>query len=190
MSLQVLQEIPQNKLSYIYNHGRWDRRYIQQRATGILHKVVDEDLTPCKEFMGTHPLVNTSANHIVLVIKDMLLRINLKIENARGQCYDGASAMAGTKSWVATQLKLLNGKCLSTHCYGTALNLAVGDVIRNLKDLKEMYSTTYEICKLVKKSSKRNTRLDQIRNSTKSESKGIQKLCPTMWICGQYVVMH
>ena len=60
--------------------------------------MVDEDLTPCKEFIGTHPLVNTSANHIVLVIKGMLLRINLKIENARGQCYDGASAMAGTKS--------------------------------------------------------------------------------------------
>ena len=43
--------------------------------------------------------------------------------------------MAGTKSGDATQLKLLNGKCLFTHCYGHALNLVVGDVIRYLKDL-------------------------------------------------------
>ena len=40
------------------------------------------------------PLVNTSADHIVLVIKDILLRMNLKIENTRRQCHEGASAMA------------------------------------------------------------------------------------------------
>lgn len=49
--------------------------------------------------------------------------MNLKIENARGQRYYGASAITGTKSGVATQLKLLNGKFL-----------ADGPVIRNLKD--------------------------------------------------------
>ena len=123
-----------------------------------------------------HPLANTKADHIVLVIKDILLLMNLKIQNARGQCYDGASVMAGIKSGVGTQLKLLNGKCLFTHCYRHALNLAVGDVIRNLKDLKEMFSTAYEICKLVKKSPKPNTRLDQIRNSTKNELKEIHTL--------------
>ena len=47
-----------------------------------------------------HPLVNTSADRIVVVVKRMLLRMRLKIEN-------GASAVAGTKSGVATQLKLL-----------------------------------------------------------------------------------
>ena len=60
--------------------------------------------------------------------------MNLKIENARWQRYYGASAITGTRSGVATQLKLLNGKCLFTHCYEHALNLADGPVIRNLKD--------------------------------------------------------
>ena len=55
--------------------------------------------------------------------------------------------MAGTKSGVATQSKSLNGKCLFTHWYGYALNLAVGDVIQSLK---EMFSAAYEISKLVK----------------------------------------
>ena len=59
--------------------------------------------------------------------------MNLKIENVRGQRYDAVSVMAGTKSGLATQLKLLNGKCLCTHFYGHALNLAVGAVIQNLK---------------------------------------------------------
>ena len=106
-----------------------------------------------------HPLVNTSADHIVFVIKDILLQMKLKIENARGQRYDRVfAAMACTKSGVATQLKLLNGKCFFTHCYGHAFSLGVADVIRNLKDLREVFSTAYEIYKLVKKSPKRNTR--------------------------------
>ena len=105
-----------------------------------------------------HLLVNTSADHIVFVIKDILLQMKLKIENARGQRYDGVSAMACTKSGVATQLKLLNGKCFFTHCYGHAFNLGVVDVIRNMKDLREVFSTAYEIYKLVKKSPKPNTR--------------------------------
>ena len=41
-----------------------------------------------------------------------------------------------------------------------------------------MSSTVYEIRKLVKKSPKRGTRLDQIRNSTKNESKEKHTLCP------------
>ena len=69
---------------------------------------VDDNLTPHEEFIGMHPLINFSVDHIVLVIKGALMRMNLKIENTRGQCYDGASAMAGTKSGVATQFKLLN----------------------------------------------------------------------------------
>ena len=51
--------------------------------------------------------------------------MNSRIQDARGQCYDGAAAMAGAKTGVATQIKAINGKCLYTHCYGHALNLAI-----------------------------------------------------------------
>ena len=39
----------------------------------------------------------------------------------------------------------------------------------------------YEICKLVKKSPQRNTKLNAIREKTENEAKGIHKLCPTRW---------
>ena len=54
--------------------------------------------------------------------------MNLRIENARGQCYNDASVMAGAKSAVASRIKSLNRKCLYTHCYDHALNLCVKDV--------------------------------------------------------------
>lgn len=60
---------------------------------------VDGNLTPHEEFIGIHPLVNTSVDYIVLLIKDIFLRTNLKIKNARDQYYDKASAMGDTKSF-------------------------------------------------------------------------------------------
>ena len=36
-----------------------------------------------------------SAESIVSILKDVLLRMGLRIENCCGQCYDGASSMVG-----------------------------------------------------------------------------------------------
>ena len=38
--------------------------------------------------------------------------MNLRIEDSRGQCYDGATSMKGANTGVATQFKSLNGKKL------------------------------------------------------------------------------
>ena len=107
--------------------------------------------------------------------------MNLRLAEARGQCYDGASAMAGSKSGVATQIKSLNGKCLYTHCYGHALNLAVGDAIKSVGCLEAVFDTVQEICKLIKRSPKRDTKLDELRSKSKNDPRGIHALCPTRW---------
>ena len=80
----------------------------------------DENFVVHEDFLGIHPLERTTADDIVLIIKDVLLRMNLKIQNAHGQCYDGAATMTGKRKRVATQIKAINGKCLYTHCYGHA----------------------------------------------------------------------
>lgn len=61
-------------------------------------------------------------------------------------CYDGAAGMSSPKSDIATQIKLLNRKCLYTHCYGHALDLTVGDVIENILSLNKRLGTAYKIC--------------------------------------------
>ena len=66
---------------------------------------VDENFVVHEDFLGIHPLERTTADDTVFIIKDVLLRMNLKIQNARGQCYDGAATMAGKRKGVATQIK-------------------------------------------------------------------------------------
>ena len=46
------------------------------------------------------------------------------------QCYDGASNMVGCRKGVATQLASKEKRAVLTHCYDHALNLAVGDSMK------------------------------------------------------------
>ena len=107
--------------------------------------------------------------------------MGLKLEDARAQCYDGASAMAGKKKDVATAIKNINCKCLYTHCYGYALNLAVGDLVKNVKLLADLFGTIKEVRSLIKNSPKRETHLKKLRDLSENENRYIHPFCPTRW---------
>ena len=118
-----------------------------------------------------HELQNTKVNSIAKVILDVIHRMGLKTENARGHCYDGAATMSGAKRGFATQMKSINEKVLYTHCYGHALNLAVHDCIRKVEVLKDAWGIIKRVYTLVKKSPSRVTKLQEIRKTTKIKAK-------------------
>ena len=96
-------------------------------------------------------------------IEDVLLRMNLTVSQCRGQCYDGASNMVGCRKGVATQLARKEKRAVLTHCYGHALNLAVGDSMKQSKVCKDALDTAFEISKLIRYSPKRNSAFDRIK---------------------------
>ena len=74
------------------------------------------------------------------------MQINLKISNARIQCYNSAATMPGKASGVTTQVKNnLNENCLPTHCQEQDLPLDVGDMIKN----KSSQSDALDIMKVI-----------------------------------------
>ena len=123
---------------------------IKEQLVVCIHWVNDKFVIH-EDFIGMYPLPRTTADQVVETLKDVLQRMNLNIQNARGQCYDGAATMSGEKTGVATQIKSVNGKCLYTHCYGHALNLAVADAIKPVKCMNDSLDTVREMGKLVKK---------------------------------------
>lgn len=144
-------------------------------------RYVDDNLDVNEEVIGLHSLESTSADIIMLTIQDILLRLNLSINNCRGQCYDGASNMSGVRSSVVTRLAVLEPRSLYTHCYGHALNLAVQDAIKGTKVMPDTLSTVYEITKLIKKSPKRDAIFNKLKDELSEGSPGIRILCPTRW---------
>jgi len=73
----------------------------------------------------------------------------------QGQCYDGASNMAGAKKGVSKQIMNIERCAIFTHCYGHPLNLACSDAVKGCKVLKSALETTREITKLIKFSPRR-----------------------------------
>ena len=57
----------------------------------------------------------------------------------------------------------------------------MADAVKTVDCLKKSFETARDICKLIKKSPMRNTKLDEIRSETKNESRGIHAFCPTRW---------
>ena len=98
---------------------------------------VDVDLNPHEEFIGLHVVSNICADTLVACIRDVLIRINLTLKNCRDQCFDGASNTSGATYGVATQIKAKEPRAIFSHYYGHSLQLAVGDMIKEVKNLKD-----------------------------------------------------
>ena len=64
------------------------------------------------------------------------------------------------------------------NCYGHSLNIAVGYSVKSLWLLSETFGTI-KVCKLVKKSPKRESHLKELRDLSENENRGVHGFCPT-----------
>ena len=101
-----------------------------------------------------------------------MIRLNFPLSNDCGQCYDGAKNMCGIKNNASSKVLSEYPKTFFTHCFGDALNLAAGDMVKNVRNLKGSMDTTYEISNLIKKSPKRDAMLQKIRKDMSLEYPG------------------
>ena len=93
----------------------------------------------------------------------------------------GLSVLSGAKSGVVKRMCDIEPRAVYTHCYGHALNLACGDTIRQCKLMRDALDTTYEICKLVKKSPRCDATFKRLKEEMANDSPGVRVLCPTRW---------
>ena len=147
----------------------------------IVIRHVSDELVPHEEFTGLAKVPSIDANTVKETTEDSLLRMNLSLKNCRGQCYDGASNMTGVKKGVASQISSKEPRAIFTHCYGHALNLAVGDTVKQSKLMRDAFNTTHEISKLLKYSPKRDSLIECLKQNIAPETQGFRTLCPTRW---------
>lgn len=174
-----LEKIKEHKYFTIMVDETRDISNCEQAVVCLRH--VGDDLVPIEDFIGFFAMNSLTSNSIVNMILDVLTRSDLKVENARGQCYDGAASMKGSLNGVAKQILDKNDKALYIHCYGHSLNLAVQDAVKENSLLRDTLDVCNEIIKLIKNSSKRQSVLDAIKEDKDSSAIGIRTLCPTRY---------
>jgi len=131
---------------------------------------VDDHLDVHEEFICPYQISDTSADIIVVVIKDTLIRMNLNLKRSKGQYYDGASAMASSHKGVAIQISSEVPRTLFTHCYGHALNLAACDAVKKCKVVQDAMDAMYEKSKLIKHSPKRDAIFTKLKGELSPET--------------------
>ena len=142
---------------------------------------VDSELNAHEEFIGMYNVDQIDSATLVHVVKDILIRMNLKLGDCRGQCYDGESNMSGIRSGVATQISSEESWALYTHCYGHSLDLAACDTIKRSKVVKDALDITHEVSKLLKYSPRRDSMFEKIKAEVSPDTAGFRVLCPTHW---------
>ena len=148
----------------------------------VFIRYISNELEVHEDFLGLYSVPSIDAAMLVSVIKDVFLRMNISFDKLRGQCYDGASAMSGSKKGVAKCISDIEPRAVYTHCYGHALNLAASDTIKKSKIVKDALDLTQEITKLIKYSPRREGVFKSIKEACLDDTSGIRVLCPTRWI--------
>ena len=123
---------------------------------------------------------DTKAETLFKVITDLLIRCDLPLGMCRGQAYDGAANMQGSRTGVATRILQEQPPAIPVHCLAHSLNLCLQGAARKLSTLRNALELCREIYKLIELSPKRSFLFASNLGMVGSEV-GLKPLCPTRW---------
>ena len=153
---------------------------IEQLSISI--RWVDQNYAIYEDFVGMVSIESANASNLRSVILDCLLRCNLPLSGCCGQAYDGAAAMSGHLTGVATQIKAMEPKAISIHCLAHSLNLGLQECASQSVPIREGLSAAMELHNLIKLSPKRLAVFQHMQEeSTSTNLPSIKPLCPTRW---------
>ena len=103
MALQVLRQVVESIQSAPFLTIMIDETtdVSNKEQVVVCFRWVDNNLEPHEEFIGLYQVESTQSSILVATIRDVLQRVNVSITKLRGQCYDGASSMSGSRGGVA-----------------------------------------------------------------------------------------
>lgn len=82
--------------------------------------------------------------------------------------------MKGESTGLKTRILQKNEKALFIHRYGHSTNLSVQDFVKLVQKIKDLLDTTYEVTTLIKKSPKRESMLEEIKDEVHSSTVHVQ----------------
>ena len=89
--------------------------------------------------------------------------------------------MTGVRNGVARLLTDEEPQAIFTHCYGNALNLAVGDTVKKCKLMRSCLDAVFEITKLIKMCPKRDAIFHKLKHGLETDTPSYRVPCPTWW---------
>ena len=94
-----------------------------KEQVSICLRYVSQSLLVHETFTGFYETASTTASTMFDIAQDVLTRFELHLSNCRGQCFDGASNMAGNVTGLQKRICEIQPKTLFVHCFNHSLSL-------------------------------------------------------------------
>lgn len=162
--------------------GTTDVSTKEQVSLCIRH--VNGDFEVSEDFIGLYETSSTTGETLTKIIQDVLLRLDLNIDNCRGQCYDGAGNMKGHMKGTQVRISQIEPRATYIHCFNHALNLAVIDATGAVPEFGNVLQNVHELGKYSNKSAKRTDIMLHHKsddNLALTKNTKLKPLCPTRW---------
>ncbi|KAL4091756.1 hypothetical protein QTP88_026398 [Uroleucon formosanum] len=134
----------------------------RHEQVAIIIRYATKDLSPAEVFLGFYETETTDGETLSMLIKSTFVSHGLKIENIRGQCYDGAALMRGS--------------------YRSIRNLA-----KQVSYVRNVFGTLNTLHNFIGASSKRHAIFEKMYSvlnvSTCDGPKTLKSLSDTRWSC-------
>lgn len=121
----------------------------------INFRAVDDCLNIDEYFLGLYETPFTDAETLFKVVRDVLLRFNLRFDRCRGQCCDVANCVSGCITGLQTRFRQEEPRAYFTHCAGHNLNLVAQDGMSKIKEIASFLSEMKELVSFIRASAKR-----------------------------------
>lgn len=144
-------------------------------------RTVNDDLIINEDFIGLYETPNSESQTLFNIVKDIFARLDLSMENLRGQCYDGASNMSGKFKGLQKLVSDVQAKALYVHFIAHSLNLAVEDSLRYLSCMRDIMNLAKDLINSVRESPNRMEMFRSISCASVNEQYRLRPLCPTRW---------
>lgn len=136
-------------------------------------RTVDDSLIINEDFIGLYETPNTESQTLFSILKDVFARLDLSMDNLRGQCYDGVSIMRGKFKGLKKLVLDIQPKARYVHCTAHSLNLAVVDSLRHLMSMRDIMALAKDLINTVRESNKRMGLFRSIRCESANDQAGL-----------------
>ena len=177
----IVQEIKEAKFFSVLCDEVTDNANLEQLS--FVLRFVDKDCQIREEFLDFQCTNQITGEVISGLILGKLQQWGLKIEDCRGQGYDGASNMSSQVRGVQGLISQKNPKALYVHCNSHVLNLVIVKAC-SLPTIRNMTGTITEISNFFNYSPKRQRCLETVISIDQPDSRRskIRDLCRTRWV--------
>jgi hypothetical protein len=147
-------------------------------------RFVDKHFKVREEFLGFIPcLKGLTGEALSAEIKNFIQSVGLRMEECRGQGYDGAGNMAGKFSGVGARILRSYEKAVYVHCGSHILNLCVVSAC-SIEMVRKMMDDVRSVSDFFNNSPKRNLTLKEKIKEINPEShhEKLFNVCLTRWM--------